>query len=207
MFDFIKEHKIICILSAISLLVVISIYLNIQYDEVKIDMNKSEVTIEPIDQKNEEEVYYVDVKGAVNFPGVYEFSEGDIVKTIIDKAGGFVETAVTFNINLSQKLEDQMVIYVYDESEIEKENVVLIPEYNENNLINIPNTDEEENIININTASKEELTKLPGIGDTKAAAIVEYRQNNGLFNVLEDIMNVSGIGTATYDKIKNLISI
>ena len=153
--------------------------------------------------------WYVEVKGAVKKPGVFNVSEGIIVNDVIKMAGGFNKNAYTNNINLSKKVSDELVIYVYTKSEYQKSVSVS------NNVINKPNditsgdivVTPSEGKININTASLDELSKLPGLGEKKAQTIIEYRNTNGLFKAIEDITNVSGIGTATYEKLKELITI
>jgi len=153
--------------------------------------------------------WYVEVKGAVKKPGVFNVSEGIIVNDVIKMAGGFNKNAYTNNINLSKKVSDELVIYVYTKSEYQKNISVS------NNVINKPNditsgdivVTPSEGKININTASLDELSKLPGLGEKKAQTIIEYRNTNGLFKAIEDITNVSGIGTATYEKLKELITI
>ena len=131
----------------------------------------------------------VDIKGAVNKPGVYEFNKDERVEDAIKKSGGFTEDADTTKINLSEKLEDEMVIIVQS-----KEVVV------ENNL-NAP----INNLISINSGTIEELMTLPGIGESKALAIIDYRKENGQYHALDELMNVTGIGESVFAKIKDKI--
>lgn len=171
------------------------------------------VTTESISTKNEEkEKYYIDVKGSVKNPGVYEFQENDRVIDAIEYAGGLTKNANTSNINLSQKLKSEMVIYIYSDSEIKNNNEILScdtickPTIIEvNNCITNNNTNNK--LININTASLEELTTITGIGESKAQNIIEYRETNGNFKTIEDIKNISGIGDALFEKIKDKITI
>ncbi|MFS0786253.1 helix-hairpin-helix domain-containing protein [Shouchella sp. 1P09AA] len=140
----------------------------------------------------------VDVKGAIEQPGVYSFIEGDRVDDAIDRAGGFTETAEVNQVNLAQKLIDEQVIYV---PEIGEEPVQV--------AIGAGGSggQDEEGKVNLNTASVEELQALPGIGPSKAATIVQYREENGLFQTVEDIKNVSGIGEKSYESLKDAISV
>ena len=156
----------------------------------------------------------VQIKGNINHPGVYELEKGSVVKDLIDKAGGVIEGTDTATINLSKRLDDEMVIILYSEEEI-KESFVYI-EYectcpgieNDTALDNyIDNDIEESKKISLNEASIEELTTLPGIGASKAEKIIEYREQHGPFKKVEDILNVSGIGNAMYEKIKKYIRI
>lgn len=170
----------------------------------------------------------VEVKGEVNNPGVYEMSSNDRINDVINKAGGFTANSYTNNINLSKKLSDELVIYVYTKYEnylLEQEKVKIIykesecncPSYdittcidNATSIINAQDDlleNSEEKLININTASLEELTTLTGIGEAKAQMIIEYRNEYGNFKTIEDIKNVSGISDTTYEKIKNNITV
>ena len=156
----------------------------------------------------------VDIKGAVKNPGVYKLNSNSIVNDVIEAAGGLLKNASTNDINLSKAIYNEMVIYVSTKDEIKnKQNATnnVIPSSSSNNA-NIDNGGVSNNCINnlkvnINTASLEDLMTLNGIGEAKALKILEYRNTNGLFKVIEDIKNVSGIGDAFYDKIKDYITI
>lgn len=135
----------------------------------------------------------VDIKGAVNNPGVYKFKLGSIVKDAIEAAGGLKEDADTSNLNLSKLLTNQMVIKVYTKEEVEKEKEEPIKE--------------EDNLININTATVEELTKITGVGESKANLIINYRETCGEFKSIEEIKNIKGFGDALFTKIKPYITV
>ena len=186
--------------------------------------NKDENVIKPvtlIDDYSEENNKYVDLKGAVINPGVYKIEDGYIINDILKEAGGLKEDAYTDNINLSMKLSDEMVIYIYTQNEYNSQNikkeseVCNCDEYkidkclSDSSSMIVSNDDANSDItyVNINTASKEELVKLNGIGESKANAIVEYRNKNGNFTNIEDIQNVDGIGKALYEKIKDNIKV
>ena len=177
--------------------------------------------------------FYVDVKGAVKKPGVYEFNDGDKVIDAIKKAGGLAKNGITSNINLSQKLKSEMVIYIFTKNEITTKTVVSNSVASINNTpckcetIEVNNcttkddvviksdsnaTNDSDNIsisskININTATVEELSKLSGIGSSKAEDIIKYRTENGSFKTIDDIKNVSGLGEALFGKIKDSITV
>ena len=188
------------------------------------------------EEEKEKEVFFfhVDVKGAVQSPGVYEVNEGTIIRDVIALAGGFTEDAMQDTINLSKKVNDEMVIYVYTKKEVnksepnsetimtstcytssynikdcvEKTESIIITSDETSESIETPNKTESTNeLVNINTASKNELTSLNGIGDVKANAIIDYRNANGNFTSIEDILNVSGIGDALFAKIKDYITV
>lgn len=174
---------------------------------------------------------YIDVKGAVKNPGVYKLAQGSIINEAVSTAGGFLSTAITSNINLSKVVTNEMVLYVFSKSDYETVNVcdveVLTEEGEENSSVKsdeiyiedeinlnesiIENSDVTEsttsNLVNLNTASIDELMTLSGIGESKAEAIISYREDNGLFSTIEDLLNVSGIGDSTYDAIKDSITV
>jgi competence protein ComEA len=136
------------------------------------------------------------VSGAVNKPDVYALPLNAIVKDAIATAGGATDDADLDRINLATKLADQMQVYVPRKGEAE-------PPAPPNG--SAPDTTAAK--ININTASIEELDKLPGIGPSLAKAIIDYRTKNGPFKQIEDINEVKGIGDALFEKIKEQISV
>ena len=154
---------------------------------------------------------YVDVKGSVKNPGVYEFKENDRVIDAIKLAGGLTKNADTSNINLSKKLKSEMVIVINTKSELKNNNNLTCDAVCTREVIEVNNCIETENKtndkININTADINKLTELDGIGESKAKTIIEYRTTNGLFKNIEDIKNISGIGESLYNKIKDKITI
>ncbi len=174
---------------------------------------------------NDIKTLFVDIKGAVNAPGVYELDEGKRVIDAINLAGGFTDKADTININLSKKLTDEMFIVIYTKQEIynykknnETSNIkcasfeCICPDVNNDACIKkdtkIKDSKKElNNKISINSASKEELMTLNGIGEAKADAIINYRNENGLFKTIEDLKNVSGVGNSVFEKIKNNITL
>ena len=168
----------------------------------------------------------VDIRGAIVKPGVYEVSSDYRVIDVIKLAGGLKSNANTNYINLSSKVTDEMVIWIYTTKEIsdlklqqnstkymiEKCNCPIVDNTtcfnsNKNNNNNNNNSKEQNSIININTATLDELITLDGIGESKAKGIIEYRTKNGPFKNTQDIMNVSGIGESAYNKIKERIKV
>lgn len=139
----------------------------------------------------------VHITGAVPRPGVYALPKGARVQDAISAAGGFLAEAEKTGINLARELEDgeQLEIpYIEGAS-------IVIPTPGEAIVAS------SIELININTASQDELETLPGIGPTTAGKIVEYRDLNGPFVNKEDIMNVAGVGPGTYERIKDLITV
>lgn len=144
----------------------------------------------------QEAVIFVDIKGEVKKPGVYQMKAGDRVKDAIDAAGGLTAEADSQKVNLAQRVEDQMVI--------------VVPKIGEEGDAAIPAgaTSKEatkEGKVNINTATVEELKTLKGVGEKKAEAIIEYRKKNGSFKTKEDLMKVRGIGKKLFESFEERI--
>ncbi|WP_342541146.1 helix-hairpin-helix domain-containing protein [Heyndrickxia sp. FSL K6-6286] len=151
------------------------------------------------DQKNIADMkIIVDLKGEIVNPGIYEANDGERVQDLITKAGGFSKNADKLKVNLAQKVKDEMVIYVPKIGE--EINVSLFDEAEST-------TNNSEGKVNINSANKDQLQTIPGIGPSKADAIIEYREQKGEFKKIEEIKNVTGIGEKTYEKLKDSISI
>lgn len=150
----------------------------------------------------------VDIKGAVEIPGLYEVKEGSRIEDVIKLAGGLTEDADTSFINLSKIVEDEMVIIIDTKEEIESNKEESVQkEISSNRKEEEKTIDSSNSKISINKASKSELLKIPGIGSVKAEAILQYRGTNGFFQKLEDIQKVKGIGSQTYEKIKDYITL
>lgn len=221
-----KKTIISCFILVLILLIsIITLYFN----------NTKTVLASPEEKEIVEEVLKkirVDIKGAVTNPGVYELDENSRIMEVINMAGGLIEGANTSLINLSKKIVDEMVIIIYTNEEIEnykqskikteyiyeteyvyievdscpdKVNQACINEYKEPEEAN----DEQSisNKININTASIDSLTTLSGIGNSKAQAIIDYRNQNGNFKDISELSNVTGIGNSIIEKIKDNITI
>ena len=143
----------------------------------------------------QEAVIFVDIKGAVGNPGVYQMKVGDRVKDALDVAGGLTGEADSQKVNLAKQLEDQMVIVVPKVGEEAEE----IPAGETRNEAT------KEGKVNINTATVEELKTLKGVGEKKAEAIIEYRKKNGSFKSKEDLMKVRGIGKKLFESFQERI--
>jgi competence protein ComEA len=145
----------------------------------------------------------VHITGAVVRPGLYDLPEDSRVMDAIEAAGGFVAEADKNAINLAARVEDAEKLdipYVAGFVPDEEEGFVVISE-------GTPSPFAGEELVDINSASLEELDKLPGIGPTTAEKILEYREVIGPFARIEDIMNVSGIGPAIFEDIEDLITV
>ena len=158
---------------------------------------------------SEPQIIYVDVCGAVKEPGVYELPRGSRVFQAIEKAGGFLEDAQQNLINQAEYLTDGQQIHIYTKEEAEKmreSGTGGMPdqEFFSQNVSKEQTTDGK---ININQADKTMLMTLSGIGETRAEAIVAYRQKNGGFSTIEELMQVEGIKEKTYEKLKDKITV
>lgn len=211
------KKRLFLILGAIILLIGFASYYYIAtYEEVTDESDIfTSTTMVKSEVKNSEKVF-VDVKGAVKKPGVYEMSSNDKVIDAINVAGGLKSNASTSNINLSKQVSNEMVIYVFTKSEITTKVTSSVPCECETISVSncISNNDDSKNSneeisakININKASKDELMSVKGLGESKAEAIISYRTINGEFKDIVDIKNVSGIGEALFDKIKDFITV
>ena len=165
-------------------------YSGVSFSNISNETNNKD---EKAEDKHDEKIF-VDVKGAVKHPGVFETTKDKRVKDLIEEAGGLLDDADTSTLNLSQRVKDQMVIYVLKHGEKPKQ-------------ISDSSSSSNTDVININTANKEQLMKISGVGKTKAEAIISYREKNGDFKKKEDITKVRGIGKATFDKIKDKIEV
>ncbi len=174
--------------------------------------------------------FYVEIKGAVNSPGVFKVTSDNIINDVINMAGGLKNNAYTKNINLSKNVSKEMVVYVYTNYEYSllntkeetyecncpKQDISVCTDKgtsiitsDENKPEEVPNSksETENDKVNINTSTKEVLTSLSGIGDAKAQNIIDYRNENGLFKSIEDLKNVSGISEKLFEQIKEFITI
>ena len=144
---------------------------------------------------------YVDVGGEVNYPGLYSLPEGSRVNDAIIIAGGTTEKADLSEVNLAYILSDALKITIpKKEVEIKKKKAIV------SKSINISNNNSDSGKVNINTASKEQLKTLSGIGDSTAEKIIKYREENGTFGNTEELKKVSGIGESKYNKIADNIT-
>ena len=165
-------------------------YSGVSFSNISNETNNKD---EKAENRHDEKIF-VDVKGAVKHPGVFETTKDKRVKDLIEEAGGLLDDADTSTLNLSQKVKDQMIIYVLKHGEKPKQ-------------ISDSSSSSNTDVININTANKEQLMKISGVGKTKAEAIIAHREKNGDFKKKEDITKVRGIGKSTFEKIKDKIEV
>ncbi len=226
-----KKQIIICVLGLVLLLVIGSIFIYKNYletDDDNEDIVLNTKSTKKEEKEEEEEVYYqVDIKGEVVNPGTYSVKDGSRVIDVIRLAGDLTLDADTSVLNLSKKVKDEMVIIVYSYAEVanfketlEQEEIEQEACLNQNGIENnacITDNDSTSDTssssvlisgkISLNDATLEELMTLPGIGETKALAIIAYREEVGAFQSIEEIKEVSGIGDSIFDQIKENITI
>lgn len=163
----------------------------IKYYSIKKEPNDIVVIKNEESSKKEIQVY---ICGEIKKPGVYKISDDKRIIDLVYMAGGFTENANLEAVNLATKLKDEDYIKIPSKKiNNEDKGDVDFKEYSDK--------------ININTATLEELKKLPRIGDALAKRIIEYRNKNGPFKRIEDLKNVSGIGDKMFENIKDMISI
>ena len=196
---------------------------NNKYNDIEIVKEQDSLNIENLKEIEEEKIKLnVDIKGAIKKPGVYKIDSNLTVNDVINIAGGLTENADTSVTNLAKKITDEMVIIIYTKEEVKKSNIVdtvvkvvekecVCPNIQNDGCLNIEikeNITNKENkeLVNINTATVEELQTITGIGESKAKSIIEYRKTNGNFKTIEDIKNVEGIGEKLYESIKIYIT-
>lgn len=155
----------------------------------------------PALQTESEALICVHVCGAVNAPGVYEMAEGSRVCDAVALAGGFAEDADSTWINQAGYVQDGQQLYVYTAEETQGLSRDA-PPHGEAAV-----QDTADGLVNLNTAGREELMTLPGIGEAKADAIIAWRTEHGAFGAIEEIQQISGIKEAVFSKIKDRITV
>ena len=148
----------------------------------------------PSENETAEKRIYVHICGEIKKPGVYTFDEEPRVIEVVEKAGGFTKKADAGSINLAETVADGTRVEIAAKGKKKTKNTTVSQESSTNQ-------------VNINTATKEELMTLSGIGESKATQIISYRETNGPFQKIEDIMNISGIKEGIFSKIKDYITV
>ena len=236
MYEFNKKQKIIIVIIGLMIIIAFLYYIYTKEDdsiistEEIVEENMVENTIGNLEEneettKEDTDKIIVHVSGAVNKEGIVELEENSRISDAIDKAEGLKENADTKNINLAFKLEDGMKIYIPTTGESreqnkqngQSQNQTLMDETSkyvtsssgvvQEEQTNGQSEQKKNEKININTATQTQLETLPGIGPSTSLKIVNYREENGKFKNIEDIKEVSGIGDAKYENIKDLICV
>lgn len=179
---------------SITVLVAVFLFFNPDDNENVVYQTKdiSEPQKKVVEEQAEPEIVMVDVKGEVASPGVYEIASDSRVNDVIEMAGGFTSDADKTMVNLAQKVQDEMVI--------------LIPEAGSEASGSITQSNGDGKV-RINYAEQSEIETLNGIGPSKAEAIIQYREENGLFKSEEDLLNVPGIGEKTLESLQEDIQV
>ncbi len=165
-----------------------------------------------VEEAEEEEMIIVHVSGEVKEPGIVKLKEGERIADAIEKAGGATDDADLSKLNLAYVLEDGVKVRIPKKNEGENAGEYVSEESGEE-VIQEGSVEAEEStqttskVVNINKANQEELMTLPGIGESTAQKIIDYRKENGNFQTIEDIKNVSGIGDSKFNQIKSLIKV
>ncbi len=181
----------------IVIVIAISIFLFLNNDDIedKASQSNSALTSTTTEIPKEQipdqpSTVIIDVKGEITKPGVYEIDSQSRVNDVIQLAGGFTEGADQTMVNLAQKVQDEMII--------------VIPKIGETSVAKKPGSVDK---VKINYATKGEIESLNGIGPSKAQAIIQYREENGFFKSMDDLLMVSGIGEKTLENLKDDIQI
>ena len=223
MLRFLKKYKYVMTIFLFMLIIFYIVFVKVNLKSKEKNLVDNQVVINEVEKVEvdlKDDLVYVDIKGAVKKPGVYKINSDKKIIDVITIAGGLMENANTDNINLSKKVTDEMVIIIYTDEEVKNSNVVdtvikvidkecVCPNIQNDGCINTEINDSitnVNNIININTATLEELMSINGLGEAKAKAIIKYREENGYFKIIDDLLNVSGIGEALFEKIKEYIT-
>ncbi|UOQ47390.1 helix-hairpin-helix domain-containing protein [Gracilibacillus caseinilyticus] len=162
-------------------------------EEIMINETPASATVSEGKSKPSTEVM-VDIKGEVQQPGVYVMDEDDRVQDVVQKAGGFTNKANQQLINLAERVYDEMIVQVPDKNTSDNVSMEL----------GVASEDNEAKI-RINIADATEIQTIPGIGEVKAQAIIEYRETNGRFKTPEELTKVTGIGEKTLENMKEFI--
>lgn len=214
--SFILKWKIVIIIALVLLLIAI-FWLKGQDEQPVNDMiktsdntsmhnNKDELikenpTSETTDEKHSEnpKIIFVDIKGQVKKPNVYEMKNTDRVIDLVNKAE-LLETADVTQVNLSEKLSDQKMVYIPKKGETGQIANASLSSSNSGN-------GQKTAKINLNSATESELQNVPGIGPSKARDIMSYKQEHGSFNQIDDLKKVKGFGAKTFEKLKDYFSV
>lgn len=219
---YIKDKKVIGLLCFLVIIFIISL---LTYGKTKSKVFKDEymknifVEAEEVDEiinnsediKNEsialqqsvqvdKETIVVEIKGEVLKPDVYILKEGSIIKDLIDMAGGLTEDADISSINRAQQLNNHELIIINNINNRDELQGTVNPVINSVSTV-------EDGLISINTANESELKQIPGVGDVKAKAIIDYREANGGFKSIDEMKNIDGIGEKTFEKMKDKIKL
>ena len=199
------DKKLLIIFISILIIICVSIYFFTKDEDTNILLSNELYTVANTDNTNEDlETIMVHIDGEIVTPGIISLKAGARIADAIQACGGTTDISDISKINLAYELKDGQKVYI--PSIYDVEDVEYIQNDAGNNVI-IPDTSSSSALVNINSATQAELETLPGIGPSTAAKIIDYRNKNGDFKNIEDIMNVSGIGESKFNNIKDYICI
>lgn len=160
-------------------------------------------------ESSEPSAIAVDVEGAVRTPGVYELAAGSRVADAVEMAGGLAANAARTSVNLAQKLEDGMQVYVSSKKEAKRaaNGSTAVPSASAAAASSGAGAAGSSEKVNLNTASAEELQQLSGIGPALSQRIIDYREKNGSFKTIEELKEVSGIGDVRFESLKDSVCV
>ncbi len=196
-------------------------------EETQEEITEAEITSELVEQEEAEEsidsikitqteesnTISVYICGAIHEPGVYELEVGSRIYHVVEEAGGMTQEAMTTYLNQAQELVDGQKIYVPTVQEVEEGTVDAFTWSADSSGTSISSSGNESVVsdgsdkVNINTATQAELMTLPSIGESKANSIIEYREANGGFNTIEDLMNITGIKDGVFSQVEAYITV
>ena len=206
-----KKQKILIIIGAIIIILVVGYYyFNSTKDVYNYESFETNEEVAQEENKEEEKTIIIHVAGAVLNPGIVEVKENARIDDVIKAAGGATENSDLNQVNLAYAVEDGQKIYIPSKAEITKNDEDIETVNNgpgSESVLEGGENNTEGSLININTADETKLQELPGIGQSTALKIINYRKENGKFKSIEDIKNVSGIGDSKYESIKDLICV
>ena len=201
-----KQKRIIVIVGIIVLVLIIIYFYNSRLeppqleDDILVEENQTNSNLG--NKTDEKDLIIIHITGAVKMPGIVKLEEGARIEDAINKAGGLTEDADISKVNLAYVLEDGVKIKIPSNSDIGDLGENIIINGSGDNILEDFENSSDNNILNINKATEQELEDLPGIGPSLASKIIEYRNKNGKFSSVEDIKNVNGIGESKYENIK-----
>lgn len=198
------DKKLLISIFLLILIVFIAIYFFTKEDSSKLDFNELFVSDNKVSSQDEVDEIVIHIDGEVLNPGVIKLALGSRIADAIQYSGGLTANADIANVNLAYQLSDGQKVYIPSINDVAE--IDTIQDAAGENIIKSDGT-KNSNTININTATQSELETLSGIGSSTASKIIDYRNKNGKFKTIQDLMNVSGIGEAKFNSIKDYISI
>lgn len=198
------DKKLLIIFIFLFIIICISIYFFTKDDQVEtVFQNEFYISPNSTENQNTTAEIIVHIDGEVVKPGIVSLPTEARITDAISAAGGLTELADTSKINLAYSLQDGQKVYIPSINDTQVETYIQ----NDAGDNVIVQDSSSSSLININSASQSELDSLPGIGPSTASKIIDYRNKNGDFKNIEDLMNVSGIGEAKFNNIRDYICI